>query len=33
MGVLLTGDQPACRAATIAFRDTVLEVAENPIKY
>jgi ethanolamine utilization protein EutL len=33
MGVMLTGDQPACRAATIAFRDMVLEVAENPIKY
>jgi ethanolamine utilization protein EutL len=33
MGVMLTGDQPACRAATIAFRETVLEVAANPIKY
>jgi ethanolamine utilization protein EutL len=33
MGVLLTGDQPACRAATIAFRDMVLEVAGNPINY
>ena len=33
MGVMLTGDQPACRAATIAFRETVLEVAQNPIKY
>jgi ethanolamine utilization protein EutL len=33
MGVMLTGDQPACRAATIAFRETVLEVASNPIKY
>ena len=33
MGVMLTGDQPACRAATIAFRETVLEVAESPIKY
>jgi ethanolamine utilization protein EutL len=33
MGVMLTGDQPACRAATIAFRETVLEVAGNPIKY
>jgi ethanolamine utilization protein EutL len=33
MGVMLTGDQPACRAATIAFRETVLDVAANPIKY
>ena len=33
MGVLLTGDQPACKAATIAFRDMVLEIAQNPIKY
>jgi ethanolamine utilization protein EutL len=33
MGVMLTGDQPACRAATIAFREMVLEVAANPIKY
>jgi len=33
MGVMLTGDQPACKAATIAFRDTVLDVAQNPIKY
>ncbi len=33
MGVLVTGDQPACKAATIAFRDMVLEVAQNPIKY
>jgi ethanolamine utilization protein EutL len=33
MAALLTGDQPACRAATIAFRETVLEVAENPIIY
>jgi len=33
MGVMLTGDQPACRAAAIAFRETVLEVAANPIKY
>lgn len=31
MGVMLTGDQPACKAATIAFRDAVLEVAQNPI--
>lgn len=33
MGVLLTGDQPACKAATIAFRDMVLEVAGCPISY
>jgi ethanolamine utilization protein EutL len=33
MGVMLTGDQAACRAATLAFRETVLEVAQNPIQY
>jgi ethanolamine utilization protein EutL len=33
MGVMLAGDQAACRAATIAFRETVLEVAQNPFKY
>jgi ethanolamine utilization protein EutL len=33
MGVMLTGDQPACRAAAAAFRETVLEVAQNPIAY
>ena len=33
MGVMLTGDQPACRAATVAFRETVLEVAQNPIQF
>ena len=33
MGVMLTGDQPACREATRAFRDCVLEVAASPIKY
>ena len=33
MGVMLTGDQPACKAATIAFRDMVLEVARRPIEY
>ena len=33
MGVMLTGDQPACRAAALAFRETVLEVAQNPMKY
>lgn len=33
MGVMVTGDQPACRAAASAFRDTVLEIAQNPIHY
>jgi ethanolamine utilization protein EutL len=33
MGVMLTGDQSACRAAAIAFRETVLEVARDPIKF
>jgi ethanolamine utilization protein EutL len=33
MGVMLTGDQPACKAATLAFQDKVLEVARDPIKY
>ena len=33
MGVLLTGEQADCRAAASAFRETVLEVAQNPIKY
>ena len=33
MGVMLTGDQPACKAATIAFREAVLDVARDPIKY
>lgn len=33
MGVMLTGDQSACRAAAIAFRETVLEVAREPIKF
>ncbi len=33
MGVILTGDQPACKAAAQAFQDTVLDVAENPIYY
>jgi ethanolamine utilization protein EutL len=31
MGVILTGDQPACQAATVAFRQAVLEVAQQPI--
>lgn len=33
MGVMLTGDQPACKAATLAFRDMVLDVAQHPQKY
>ncbi len=33
MRVMLTGDQPACRAAAMAFQDKVLEVASNPISY
>jgi len=33
MGVMLTGDQPACRAAATAFQNRVLEVASNPINY
>jgi ethanolamine utilization protein EutL len=33
MGVLLTGDQPACKAAAMAFRDMVLEVAADPMKF
>ncbi len=33
MAALLTGDQPACRQATLAFRDCVLDVAARPIDY
>jgi ethanolamine utilization protein EutL len=33
MGVFLTGDQSACKAATIAFRDKVLEVVSQPMEY
>jgi ethanolamine utilization protein EutL len=33
MGVILTGDQSACKAAALAFRDMVLDVALSPIKY
>ncbi len=33
MGVMLTGDQPACREATRAFRDGVLDVASRPIEF
>lgn len=33
MGVMLTGDQPACKAAVAAFQNKVLEVAGNPFNY
>ena len=33
MGVMHTGDQPACKAAAMAFQNKVLEVAANPINY
>jgi len=33
MGVMLTGDQPACRAAVMAFQNKVLEVANQPFNY
>jgi ethanolamine utilization protein EutL len=33
MGVMLTGDQPACRAAALAFQDAVLDVARYPLNY
>ena len=33
MGVMLTGDQPACKAAAVAFQNKVLEVANNPFNY
>ncbi len=33
MGVILTGDQPACKAAAVAFQDKVLEVASQPFNY
>lgn len=33
MGVVLTGDQPACQAAAIAFQKTVLKIAASPIDY
>lgn len=32
-GGLLTGSQSACKAACAAFRETVLEVARNPLKF
>jgi ethanolamine utilization protein EutL len=33
MGVMLTGDQPACKAAATAFQNKVLEVANQPMNY
>jgi ethanolamine utilization protein EutL len=33
MGVMLTGDQPACKAAVLAFQNKVLEVTSNPFNY
>lgn len=33
MGVVLTGDQPACQAAAEAFQKRVLQVAANPMNY
>jgi ethanolamine utilization protein EutL len=33
MGVMLTGDQSACKTAAMAFQNKVLEVAANPINY
>lgn len=33
MGVMLTGDQSACKAAAVAFQNKVLEVASNPFNY
>jgi ethanolamine utilization protein EutL len=33
MGVMLTGDQPACVAAAAAFQNKVLEVASHPLNY
>lgn len=33
MGVILTGDQPACQASAMAFQKAVLEVVSNPMKF
>ncbi len=33
MGVMLSGDQPACKAAVLAFQNKVLEVANQPMNY
>ncbi|MBK8047222.1 MAG: ethanolamine utilization microcompartment protein EutL [Anaerolineales bacterium] len=33
MGALLTGDQPACKAAVAAFQEAVLDVAQHPLRF
>ena len=33
MGAILTGDQPACRAAVSAFQEKVLQVIAHPMNY
>jgi ethanolamine utilization protein EutL len=33
MGVMLTGEQSACRAAALAFQEAVLEVSARPIHF
>lgn len=33
MGAILTGDQPSCQAAAIAFQKKVLEVVSTPFNY
>ena len=33
MCAILTGDQPACRAAAQAFQDAVLKVVANPLNF
>jgi len=33
MGAMLSGEQSACEAAALAFRDTVLDAARRPILY
>jgi len=33
MGAVLTGDQPACKAAAAAFQQAVLDVVAHPLRY
>jgi ethanolamine utilization protein EutL len=33
MGAILTGDQPSCKAAAIAFQNKILEVVSTPLNY
>jgi ethanolamine utilization protein EutL len=33
MGAMLTGTQSSCRAATLAFQEAVLDVAQKPMSY